>query len=195
MRVQTKKVNPNSRVGLVKVNQEIIRFIKYNDKGRYVYEIKCNYCGYIYESTIENFRDVRRSGKACIKCSNIQNKEYFPQKMSDSQAGIIYSNYKSKSKLKGWEFELTKEQFKILIFSNCHYCGQEPDKIRLDRVKNKREMDSASLSNGVDRIDSFKGYTESNCLPCCEDCNKAKRNLEYSQFLELVRSIHNHLKL
>jgi len=195
MRNSPKRIDINSRIGLVKFNQEIVKFLKYLDNGRHLYEIKCNYCSNQYESTIENFKDVRKSGKSCRKCSNIQNKEYTSLSMSDAQISITYSNYKSRAKSKDWDFSLTKETFKSLIFSDCHYCGQEPNKCRLDRAKRKREYDASFLSNGIDRIDSSIGYLVENCLPCCEDCNKAKRNLSYNQFLDLVKRINNHLNL
>ena len=190
MRNSSKRVDVNSRIGLIKGNQEIIEFINYLKNGRHLYKIKCNYCGNQYESTIENFRDIKKSGKACKKCSNEQNREYSLMSMSDSQIGLKYSDYKSRAKYKKWDFSLSKEEFKYLIFSNCHYCNQEPNKCKLDRVKGKREREESFLSNGIDRIDSDKGYVLENCLPCCEDCNKAKRNLSYEQFLDLVKRIY-----
>ena len=33
------------------------------------------------------------------------------------------------------------------------------------------------------------GYNLENCVSCCEDCNKAKRNLSYDQFLDLIKRI------
>lgn len=195
MRVSSKRIDTNSRIGLVKGNQEIIAFVKYLENGRHLYKIKCNYCRYQYESTIENFKDVRKSGTSCRKCSNIQNKEYNLLSMTEAQTSIVYSNYKSRAKLKNWDFYLSKEEFKNLIFSNCHYCNQEPNKFRMDKVKGNREHDAAFLSNGIDRLDSTKGYIQGNVVPCCEDCNKAKRNLSYDQFINLIRAISNHLNL
>lgn len=187
--------DPNILIGLKKLNQEIIQFVEYNKRNRKVYKIRCNYCNHEYFSTIENFRDVRRSGQSCLKCSNMQNREYSKLNMSDSQTSIIYSNYKSKSKKKNWKFDLTKEEFKEIISKNCHYCNLAPNNFRIDRIKGKREIDCAFLSNGIDRIDSNKGYTKDNVLPCCEDCNKAKRNLDYNTFINLIKSIYKNLNL
>lgn len=195
MRKSSKRKDNQSLIGVKKGNQEIVSFSHYNEKQRRVFNIKCNYCNNDYISTIENFRDVRKSGNSCQKCSNIQNKSYETLTMSESQFGIIYSNYKSRAKSKGIEFTLDKNLFKNLIFSNCHYCNSEPNKFRIDRVKGSREIDNSFLSNGIDRIDSSKGYIEGNLLSCCEDCNKAKRNLSYSQFLELIKDIYENLKL
>lgn len=59
------------------------------------------------------------------------------------------------------DFELTKEQFYNLISQPCYYCG-----------------DKEKEFNGIDRIDSQKGYIIDNCVTCCEYCNKMK--LDYT---------------
>lgn len=190
--MRSKRKNPEDLIGLRKLNQEVIKFLEYNTNSRRVYQIRCNYCNNIYNSTIENFRDVRASGQSCTKCSNIQNREYKLLNATDSQIGINFSNYKSRSKIKKWNFNLTREQFKDLVLKNCYYCNQEPNQFRQDRCKNKRARDSAFLMNGIDRLDSSIGYEIDNCVPCCEDCNKAKRNLSEYQFLELIKRIYEY---
>lgn len=193
--MRKKRIDTNSRVGLIKKNQEIICFKGYNSRGRHVYNIRCNFCNHEYNSTIENFRDPKISGNCCRKCSNIQNRNYEVLNASAAQIGIVFSNYKSRSKIKNWDFTLTKEQFTNLVLKNCHYCGAKPNSFRQDRVKSKRNMDCSFLLNGLDRIDSSKGYIDGNIVTCCEDCNKAKRNLSYEQFLKLIKDIYLHLSL
>jgi len=48
------------------------------------------------------------------------------------------------------------------------------------------------IYNGVDRIDSTKGYIKDNLVPCCEICNKAKSNLDIEIFLNWVNRIKKH---
>ncbi len=189
-----KRINPSERVGLLKGNQEIISFSRYLDSGRHIYNIKCRFCNHEYESSYENWKDKRRTGKSCIKCSNIQNKNYERLSASEYQISILYSNYKSRAKLKGWVFTIEKEVFKNLVTKNCHYCNMPPNKIRKDRVKSSRQEDSISFyTNGLDRIDSDKGYELNNVLTCCEDCNKDKKNLNYNQFIELIKKIYHNI--
>lgn len=189
--MRNKRIDPTTRFGKIRGNQEIVGFSRYLESGRHIYKIICHFCNNEYESSFENWNDKRRTGKSCRKCSNHQNKDYSRLTVSDAQVSIMYSNYKSRAKSKGWEFSLEREYFKILVSSKCHYCGIEPNKIRLDRVKNKRQDGSVSfLTNGVDRLDSNNGYVMGNVVTCCEDCNKAKRNLSYSQFLNLIERIY-----
>lgn len=45
--------------------------------------------------------------------------------------------------------------------------------------------------NGVDRIDSNKGYTKDNCVPCCKICNQMKSNIDIGTFLTQISKIYN----
>lgn len=99
-----------------------------------------------------------------------------------------YSSYKSSAKARGLSFEISKERFKALTQSNCYYCGIAPSQRR-----NKNSVDHRS--NGIDRIDSSKGYVEGNVRPCCTDCNLAKRDLSEQDFYTWVQRIASHWKM
>ena len=71
---------------------------------------------------------------------------------------------------------LTFEEFKVLRLLPCHYCGGE----------------LPSLGSGMDRIDSSKGYSKENCLPCCSACNRAKSDLTTTEFKAHIRRIYEH---
>lgn len=44
--------------------------------------------------------------------------------------------------------------------------------------------------NGIDRIDSSKGYTIDNCALCCRQCNYLKNNMSQDDFADWILSIH-----
>ena len=182
----------NLVVGKTRNAQTLLEYLGYNDKGRPIFKIKCNTCTNEYIGAYYNFMDIRKIGNCCSKCKNQLYKRYPKLSLSDAQVGIIFSNYKSRAKIKKLEFNITKEEFKKLIFSNCEYCGIEPSGFRLDRIKSKKEINNAAYSNGLDRLDSSGGYILDNVVPCCEDCNKAKRNLTKKQFLNLITRIYDH---
>lgn len=71
-----------------------------------------------------------------------------------------YNIYKKNAIKRNIDFQLTKEDFYTITSQPCYYCGD---------LKNY---------NGIDRIESNKGYYKNNCVPCCEYCNKMK--LDYS---------------
>ena len=71
------------------------------------------------------------------------------------------------------------EVFKKLVFGTCHYCGTTSSK----KLKN-RVSDIVIHINGIDRIDSSKGYVEGNVVPCCAPCNRAKMDGDVQNFEE-----------
>ena len=90
------------------------------------------------------------------------------------------------------------EQFSDLITTACHYCGRPPSQIAKEQ-SNKSELEQI-VYNGIDRKDNDYGYIDSNCLPCCGICNKAKGDMTYEEFLiyldDLIqfRTKYDHLK-
>ena len=46
--------------------------------------------------------------------------------------------------------------------------------------------------NGIDRVDSSKGYTLDNCVPCCSICNTMKLNYTLQEFSDHITKVYNH---
>lgn len=102
------------------------------------------------------------------------------------------------AKKRGLSFELTLEQVKQLCLQPCHYCGTRPQEDKI--LFNKRKLGAKNFKqedyqrylfkrNGIDRIDSSKGYTIENCIPCCKICNKAKLDYSYEYFMKWVEQL------
>jgi hypothetical protein len=100
----------------------------------------------------------------------------------DAAVKRLFQTYQNNAKRRGHSWELTEEQFKSLILSPCYYTG------RLPSMHLERSMDSC-IYNGIDRLDSSKGYTEENCVPCCSEVNYAKRIMSYSDFIQLCKEV------
>jgi hypothetical protein len=81
-----------------------------------------------------------------------------------------YTKYKNRATYDNLTFELTEEQFVNIVSSVCNYC---PSTERL----------------GVDRVDSKRGYTLDNSVPCCTLCNYMKKDLSVTQFLAHIKKI------
>lgn len=90
----------------------------------------------------------------------------------------------NRAKKVGISVDLTPDDFVEIATSECHYCGAEPTE---RKYHGKRDV--PIRINGVDRIDSSKGYSKDNCLPCCTICNVMKASLGYDEFLEHVAKI------
>jgi len=92
-----------------------------------------------------------------------------------------YYKYRSGAKKRNYIFELTFDKFIELVSDNCFYCGTEP-LLKQRLVINKVYENPIFLRNGVDRINNKLGYTLDNCVTCCSICNRAKNDMEYSDF-------------
>ncbi len=94
----------------------------------------------------------------------------------------LRSTYESLARKRGYEFSLTREQFKTLTKQNCFYCGKEPSQI----LKPRRDNQTLYIYNGIDRRDNTKGYIESNVVACCGICNSMKSSYPEDLFLEHI---------
>jgi len=117
----------------------------------------------------------------CRVCWNKQQKEYHlknknkvklrQKKYYNSWCGR-YTSYKATAKQRKLDFTLTKTEFAGIISQPCYYCGE-----------------LAENFNGVDRVDSNKGYEVSNCVPCCWECNKMKNDTSKKEFIKKCKQI------
>ena len=137
-------------------------------------------CGGERKIRVDEFRKENQNG-----CKNCGKGFYF--KFENK----LFNDYITRCKYKNLEFNLTFEEFKELINSNCFYCNSLP-KLHIHNVsKIRREF----KSNGIDRIDSKKGYIMENCLPCCDICNFSKSDLEFFEFLDHIKKVYENLSL
>lgn len=105
-------------------------------------------------------------------------------KLANPDSGYIsiMSRYKQNAKNRDLDFNLSFEQFKLLITSSCYYCNTEPSNIYYKSYYNIKY-------NGVDRKDNKKGYEIDNVVSCCKICNIAKNNNTYEDFLEWIAKL------
>jgi hypothetical protein len=98
---------------------------------------------------------------------------------SHAMMNRCFNNYKGAAKKRNLIFELDIDFFNKITKQNCDYCGSEPSQI----IRSKNESGDY-IYNGIDRIDSSKGYTEDNVVSCCGRCNEAKMSESQQDFLD-----------
>jgi len=91
----------------------------------------------------------------------------------------LLRSYMKGAVIRGFKFELSREDFLIITSKSCYYCKIEPKNI----IKSTYHE---YIYNGIDRKDNKIGYNLSNSLPCCTLCNKAKRDLEFNVFINWI---------
>jgi hypothetical protein len=89
-----------------------------------------------------------------------------------------FTYYKHGAMARNLEFDLSFEEFGILVIGECFYCG-------LPATEAKQ--------NGIDRVDNDGGYFLDNCVPCCRQCNIMKMDYSYDEFIEHLCRIANNL--
>ncbi len=103
----------------------------------------------------------------------------------------LYGNYKDRAeKILKIKFELTKDEFKIITQQRCFYCNTNPQQSMCGRGKKS----GVYIYNGIDRINNSIGYTIKNVVPCCGICNKAKRDMPFSEFIQWIRNLTEYAK-
>lgn len=145
-----------------------------DNHGQRIWKCKCD-CGKISYHAGSEYRLSQIKSCGCSRRT----------RDTDSAYSEYLSDYKWGAKTRNLEFNLSIDEFKRIIHSNCVYCGIEPKNRTLTRNKLKLTI----KVNGIDRKDNNKGYTKENSLACCEDCNRAKRNLTYEYFLSYINRL------
>lgn len=92
--------------------------------------------------------------------------------------------WRHRAKERGISIEISDAKAIEIISAPCWYCGAEFS------IKSQSRAGEIFNHNGIDRADSTKGYTETNCVSCCKDCNYAKRTLTQDEFFSLVKRIY-----
>ena len=137
------------------------------------YKVECIKCGRIY---IKEFNKAQwKQYSRCKYCNSI-----------NGEFGLttLLHDYRYSAKERNLEWKLTTSEFVSLVTSSCHYCGSEPS--------NRKLGNYVIEVNGIDRVDSSKGYVLNNCVPCCSKCNYMKLDLTREDFLEHISKIYNH---
>lgn len=152
---------------------------------RYV-NARCK-CG---KEKVISINNVRSGNSTCCGLSPCRGTE----RDKDIEVGykaILYV-YKKHAKDRGFTFDLDYDYFKELTKCNCHYCGIEP--IQVYQLKNPKTGKIRSgvpiTYNGIDRVDSTKGYFNDNVVTCCKICNRAKSNSSLDEFKEWIKRIY-----
>lgn len=123
-----------------------IKDFSYNSKHNF-YSYCCKQC--------DNERRKKREELNPEKTKEINKKKYEKYLKNSGYKKVIHT-YKRIDFGKGLVFGLTEEFVKESLTKDCYYCTYPV--------------------TGLDRIDNAIGHIDSNCVPCCTECNRARLN-------------------
>ncbi len=145
---------------------------------RYYWLFKCD-CG---KEVIKNRHSVIGKNIKSCGCTIVNSKP-----KGESSFNRLYRIYKKNSKNRNKIFDLSVEEFRSIVVSNCHYCNSKPFSV----IKEGR-CNGVFIYNGIDRINNSMGYIKSNCVTCCKTCNIAKASMTYNEFINWIKRVYKH---
>lgn len=174
---------------------EVIEIIPTLTTGKHIIvKCFCHYCG--GETTINGNLVHKMNSCGCQKHNTSTWKSVGPKtKPWQLPSGVAARNnlefqYKRGAKKRSLVYELTTEEFTNLVTGECVYCGDK----QVHTQKGQGKTSGDFHYTGIDRVNSSKGYTLDNCVPCCWLCNNMKSNTEESVFLEHIEKIYQNVK-
>ena len=167
-------------------------------RNRKMWRFKCD-CG---NETMASASDVilgRKQSCGCLWKEHKQNcgKRLAVVNLKPNKEGPInklYGSYKRAALRRGYEWNLSKKEFREIISKQCYYCGIPPES-KYTTSSETPIIENILIYNGVDRKNNGVGYSKENCITACGICNRMKMNLGYEQFIYKIKQIHKKLSL
>ena len=161
----------------------VIEFSHNDKRHRRHYIVKCD-CG--NTKTVQG--TLLRSGNT-RSCGCLAREAKKAKTLPENRGVVnqIILQYKRHARSRGIEFFLTYQEVDELVRKPCEYCGDAGGNVK--KTKNFKE---GFRYNGIDRVDSSGQYTSNNVVPCCAECNRAKRDMAQSEFLAWVKRVAMH---
>lgn len=167
-------------------------------RGKHLWLCSCD-CGNEKIVVSDNLSSGKSNSCGCLKAEVLARKGNQYGLYDNREVALLrvqYSHMLRRNKGKGFDEAMSFEQFAELSKSPCKYCGVEHSKEiedRLSETKSKKRLSDYVLKcNGIDRVDSLKGYTAENSVACCKFCNTAKNTMPESEFYKWVKMVYEY---
>lgn len=154
--------------------------------GNSTWKCKCK-CGEIFKArtnTIEKRKGCRSCTASIVSAKKNKKYNHF------GYVNRLFKEYRDGAIKRGLSFEIGFDYFYNTIQGNCKYCNEPP---KICKNKYTRKTGEPFERNGIDRIDSSKGYTEENTCTCCSKCNYAKHEMTLKEFKKWIVKLYKNL--
>lgn len=142
-------------------------------------------------------REVKRTASTVVQMALIGQKPNCGSrsctgynKIPGEEAGLrdCYRTYQRNAAIRGLEWKLSIDEVRELMAGNCFYCGTPPSMVSQARAGGHWTF----VYNGIDRLNSDLGYLPENVVTCCKNCNRAKRDMPYEEFMAWIKLLIAH---
>ena len=176
----------------------VIKHAGKDKRNKHLWLCKCD-CGNEKVVVADNLSSGKSKSCGCLKkefLARSGNQYGLYEDRETAMLKVQYSHLKRRNKKMGFEDVIDFETFTSLSKSPCKYCGLKHSKEIEDRFseskKNKRFSDKVLKCNGIDRVDSRKGYTKENSVACCKYCNFAKHTMSEDNFYKWIKKVYEY---
>jgi hypothetical protein len=132
-------------------------------------------CGCLYREAMQRANGSKR--KSSRKLDN-----------DECCTRLVYRACKYGARSRKIDFNIDLDTVRQMIKKPCAYCGE----VNCNKMKYKHKENYFFRYNGIDRIDSLKGYTKDNIVTCCGTCNQGKNDLTVDEFYKWIDRVHIH---
>ena len=149
----------------------VVKYDSHNDRGVATFQVSCKLCG---KKKIRSIQDLKRSTRC--KCRSGVAQLGGSSQQNACYRTIVKKNEKLKERESLW---ISIEEMIDMHKMDCIYCGT-----------NYTESNNwqGYKHNGIDRVNSSKGYIHGNVQPCCRVCNTIKGEMNHSDFIKMYKS-------
>jgi hypothetical protein len=161
--------------------------LSHRDKRRNAYYVARCDCG--KEKTVSG--SYMHTGRT-LSCGCINGGRYQRLGRGVAVQHIVFRGYKNSAKRRGHEFGIEFSEFVRLTSQTCYYCGEQPQNAM---QVTKYKYNGTYVYNGLDRLDSQKGYLPDNVVPCCRRCNLAKGTSTAQEFRNWIHRAFQHTNI
>lgn len=159
--------------------------------GHTTFEVKCMLCDKVEFKIAKDLKAGR--SKMCKSCASKLTAKTYPPPVVYKGIGELGSTFFSAirrgAEKRGLEFNISKQFAWDLIVKQEFRCALSGIPITLTRKTHNSSPAYSLFNASIDRIDSTKGYTESNVQWVHKDINMMKQSYSQEYFIELCKLV------
>lgn len=161
----------------------VLEYIGIRDSANHASMWKCRCdCGNVLN--LASYRIRTGHTRSCGQKGCLFNPHRKYATLREAAIRCFYQSYQRAAIARNYVFELSYEQFEIIIKQECFYCGKK----YIYTIQAARQGVKL-LACGLDRVDNVLGYTIENTVPCCKICNIAKASMLQADYIAHCKAI------